>query len=111
MLSGLLTASASAWSSALGITLKDIGSLAAVVTGLQLPITLLSGVLLPLSLAPVWMQALAHLNPMYYAVEASRDLSARTIASSTVGQAFGVMSVLTLVVVWWATRTYQRAVA
>jgi ABC-2 type transport system permease protein len=111
VLSGLLTASASAWSSALGITLKDIGSLAAVVTGLQLPITLLSGVLLPLSLAPVWIRALAHLNPMYYAVEASRDLSAGTIASSTVGQAFVVMSVLTLVVVWWATRTYQRAVA
>src|SRR5215475_15553439 len=33
-----------------GILLKQIGSLAAVVTGVQLPLTLLSGILLPLSL-------------------------------------------------------------
>jgi ABC-2 type transport system permease protein len=30
----------SAWSAALGIVLREIGSLAAVVTGLQLPLTL-----------------------------------------------------------------------
>jgi hypothetical protein len=45
-------ASCSATSSALGINLKQIGSLAAVVTGVQLPLTLLSGILLPLSLGP-----------------------------------------------------------
>jgi hypothetical protein len=52
----LLTATVSAWSSALGLTLREIGSLAAVVTGLQLPLTLLSGILLPLSLAPAWLR-------------------------------------------------------
>jgi ABC-2 type transport system permease protein len=39
--------------------MKETGSLAAIVTGLQLPLTLLSGVLLPLSLAPEWMRVLA----------------------------------------------------
>jgi ABC-2 type transport system permease protein len=111
VLMGLLTATVSAWSSALGLLLQDIGSLAAVVTGLQLPLTLLSGVLLPLSLAPAWIRALAHVNPLYYAVEAARDLANGTIASASVGEGFLVMTVLTVVVLWWATRIYQRAVA
>jgi ABC-2 type transport system permease protein len=49
------------------LVLKQIGSLAAVVTGTQLPLTLLSGTLLPLSLRPAWLRVLGHLNPMYYA--------------------------------------------
>jgi ABC-2 type transport system permease protein len=111
VLMGLLTASVSACSSALGVILKDIGSLAAVVTGLQLPLTLLSGVLLPLSLAPGWMRTLAHVNPLYYAVEAARDLAAGSISAAAVGQGFLVLAGLAVVVLWWATRTYQRAVA
>lgn len=49
---------------ALGLILKDIGSLAAVVTGSQSPLMLLSGVLLPISLGPAWLQALAHADPL-----------------------------------------------
>jgi ABC-2 type transport system permease protein len=56
VLLALLIAIVSAWSSALGLSLRQIGSLAAVVSGLQLPLTLLSGVLLPMSLAPGWLR-------------------------------------------------------
>ncbi len=111
VLLSLLTVIASAWSNALGIILRQIGSLAAVVTGLQLPLTLLAGILLPLSIAPLWMQGLAHVNPLYYAVEASRDLAQGTIVSATVVLGFAVMIGLAALTVWWATRTYRRAVA
>ncbi len=111
LLLSLVTASTSATSSALGITLREIGSLAAIWTGLNLPILLLSGVLLPLSLAPRWMRVLAHVNPLYYVVEASRQLAAGTIATSTVGEGFLVMGVLTMLVFWWSTKTYRRAAA
>ena len=107
----LLTAACSAASAALGITLKQIGSLAAVVTGLQLPLTLLAGVLLPLSLGPGWLQGLAHVNPMYYAVEAARDLAAGNLASATVAEGFGVMGAAALLAIWWSTRAYRRAMA
>jgi ABC-2 type transporter len=63
LLLAALTASCSASSSAPGIRLKQIGSLAAVVTGLQLPLTLLSGILLPLSLGPGWLRFLGHPQP------------------------------------------------
>jgi ABC-2 type transport system permease protein len=111
VLASLLTAMTSAVSSALGIKLRQIGSLAAVVTGFQLPLMLLSGILLPLSLAPTWLVVLAHLDPMYYAVEASRALTAGSILSGTVGLAFLVLGALTLLSLWWATGVYRRALA
>lgn len=111
ILLSLLAAVVSAASGSLGLILKEIGSLAAVVTGLQLPITLLAGVLLPISIGPNWLKLIAHLNPMYYVVEASRVLSAGTIDSSKVSQAFLVMLPLTIIVLWWATRVYRKAVS
>jgi ABC-2 type transport system permease protein len=107
----LLTASVSAASGALGITLKQIGSLAAVVTGLQLPLTLLAGVLLPLSLGPGWLQGLGHANPMYYAVQAARQLAAGTLASGTVALGFGVMGAAAILALWWSTSSFRRAMA
>jgi ABC-2 type transport system permease protein len=110
VLTGLLTATVSAWSAALGIVLRQIGSLAAVVTGLQLPLTLLSGVLLPLSLAPAWLRDLGHVDPLYYTVEASRRLSAGHIANGTVALGFLITAGLAAVTVLWATRIYRTAV-
>ena len=109
VLLALFTAACSATSSALGIRLKQIGSLAAVVTGVQLPLTLLSGILLPLSLGPEWLRVLGHLNPMYYTVQAARDLAAGTIATATVGIGFVVTGAAAALALWWGTRSYQRA--
>jgi ABC-2 type transport system permease protein len=106
-----LTAITSAWSGSLGLILKQIGSIAAVVTGLQLPLTLLSGVLLPISFGPKWMQIIAHVNPLYYTVEASRVLSRGVIYSMETLKAFCVILPLTVVVLWWSTRVYQKTVA
>ncbi|HVX30828.1 MAG TPA: ABC transporter permease [Nitrolancea sp.] len=111
LLLSLVTMITSATSSALGIILRQIGSLAAIWTGVNLPILLLAGVLLPLSLAPEWLRLLAHLNPLYYVVEASRDLAAGTITSRPVVEGFLLAIVLTILVFWWSARTYRRAVA
>jgi len=111
VLLSLLTAACSATSSALGLVLKQIGSLAAVVTGTQLPLTLLSGILLPLSLGPAWLRVLGHLNPMFYAVEAARDLAAGTVGSAQVALGFGVTAAAAAAALWWGTRAYQRAMA
>ncbi|WP_235014677.1 MULTISPECIES: ABC transporter permease [unclassified Parafrankia] len=105
----LLTATVSAWSAALGVTLRDIGSLAAVVTGLQLPLTLPSGILLPLSLAPGWLRGLAHLDPLYYTVQAARLLSAGIVSDRTVAEGFLVVGALTWLTLTWAVRTFRTA--
>jgi ABC-2 type transport system permease protein len=109
VLLSLLTTACSATSSALGLNLKQIGGLAAVVTGVQLPLTLLAGILLPLSLGPQWLRVLGHLNPMYYAVQASRSLAAGTVLNGTVGVGFLVTAAAAGLALWWGTRSYHRA--
>jgi ABC-2 type transport system permease protein len=103
----LVVATTSAWSAALGFTLRDIGGLAAVVTGLQLPLVLLSGILLPLSLAPGWLRAVAHADPLYYVVRAARDLSHGAVGNASVAVGCLVMVVLTAVTLTWAVRAYR----
>lgn len=105
----LVVVATSTWSAALGLTLRDIGGLAAVVTGLQLPVLLLSGILLPLSLAPTWLRALAHVDPLFYVVEAARDLSHGTVASLTVAAGYVVVGAIAAATTTWATRAYRGA--
>jgi len=107
----LLVTTVSAWTVSIALILKQSSSLAAVVTGLHLPLTLLSGVLLPLSLGPDWLRAIAHINPMYYTVEASRVLAKGVITGAETITAFTVMIPLTVVVLWWGTSVYRKAVA
>jgi ABC-2 type transport system permease protein len=107
----LLTAVVSAVSNSLGLILKQIGSLAAVVTGFQLPLTLLAGVLLPLSLGPKWLQIIAHFDPMYYVVEAARVLAEGVLTDGKVLVAFTVMIPLTVIVLAWSTNVYRKTVA
>jgi ABC-2 type transport system permease protein len=52
---------------------------------------------------------LGHLNPMYYAVEAARDLAAGTITTAAVGVGFLVMAAVAALSVWRGTRSYQQA--
>ncbi|MDR1189720.1 MAG: ABC transporter permease [Bifidobacteriaceae bacterium] len=110
VLLAMLTGAVSAASAALGLTVKNIGAVAAIVTSTQLPLTLLSGVLLPVSLGPGWLRVLAHADPLYYATEAAREL-----CNGVFGRAgwvgFGVTGGLLVLALAWATRVYQRAVA
>jgi len=106
-----LTAIVSAACSGLGLIARDIGTIAAVVTGLQLPITLLSGVLLPISFGPTWLQVIAHFNPLYYVVEASRVLASGTLWNIKVFWAFTIMVLLLVVTISWATNIYRKAIS
>ncbi|MHB8858755.1 MAG: ABC transporter permease [Thermoleophilia bacterium] len=101
----------SAFSISVALLTKEISTLAAIMNGINLPILLLSGVLLPLTLAPAWMRFIAHFNPMYYVVEANRALSAGVIYDSRVVEGFLVIVPLAIIVLAWATRVYKKTVA
>ncbi len=107
----LLMATVAAFSIAMALATADISGFAAVINGLNLPVLLLGGVLLPISLGPEWIRVLAHLDPLYYTVSAARVLAAGTLAGSAVWQAFAVLTPLCVVVLCWATAVVRRAVA
>jgi ABC-2 type transport system permease protein len=58
----------------LALILRSEDALAPVVQGVSLPVLLLSGVLLPLTLAPGWLDDTAEANPLRHTVDAVRAL-------------------------------------
>lgn len=107
----LLLITTSAFGNALGLLLRDEDRLAPLVQGINLPILLLSGVLLPMELAPTWLQVIAHFNPAFYVVEAGRLLVAGHLTDVKVAEAYLFMVPLTIVTVAWATRAFRKAIA
>ena len=72
VLVALLGAAFSFISNAIGIATKSEDALAPMVNTLALPILLLSGILLPMNLAPQWLQIVSDFNPFKHIVEALR---------------------------------------
>ncbi len=107
----LLAALMGAFSTATALVTKDISSFAAIINGINLPLLLLAGVLLPISLGPLWLRILAHFNPLYYLVVASRALAVGHLGDPAVWQAFAVLVPLCALVLVWATRVFRRAVS
>jgi ABC-2 type transport system permease protein len=111
VLIGIFMVMVSAWSVALALTTKEIDAFASVMNGLNLPVLLLAGVLLPISFGPQWMQVIAHFDPLYYVVVGARALAAGAFSSDHVWQAFAVTVPLCAVVLGWATSVFKKAVA
>jgi ABC-2 type transport system permease protein len=93
------------------IVLKSEDTLAPVLNTVVQPIMLLSGIMLPMALAPQWLQNVADFNPFYYAVEAARSLFDGDMGADAIWQAAAYIGALAIVLVWWATRKFARAVA
>ena len=96
---------------ALALFLKNENALAPLVNSVTLPLLLLSGVLLPLSLAPGWLKTVADINPLSHAVEAARALMFGNLGDGAVVIGFAIMVPLTILALWWAARSFQRGVA
>lgn len=107
----LILITTSSFGNALGLILKDEDRLSPIVQGINLPILLLSGMLLPMELAPKWLQDIAHFNPAYYAVEAGRLLASGYIFEAKVGEAFLFLGLLAILTVVWGTRVFNKAIS
>jgi len=96
---------------AVALAVKNEDSLAATLNTFMVPLQLLSGILLPLTLAPVIIRTIARLNPFTYAVDASRALVNGDLSNSVVPLGFAVIGVLTVLAIWWAARAFRQATA
>src|SRR5690606_3541401 len=93
----------------LGLMLKTEDALAPLLNAVVLPVLLLSGVLLPMSLAPGWLQRIADVNPLSHLVDASRELFNGDILSATVARGTIVGVVMMVLAVWAGIRAFRRA--
>lgn len=86
-------------------------ALAPTLNTIALPVSLLSGIILPLALAPVWLQTVAKANPFSYAVNASRALFAGNFQNIGIIEGFVIISVLAIIVFLWGLRSLKRMAA
>jgi ABC-2 type transport system permease protein len=83
-------------------------ALAPTLNTITLPVSLLSGIILPLALAPIWLQDLAKINPFSYAVNATRSLFAGNFQSIGILEGFVVIGVLAILVFLWGLRSLNK---
>ena len=94
-----------------GLILRSEDAFAPLVNGVALPLLLLSGILLPMALAPDWLQFLSSLNPLTHAVDAARALFNNDWGDPEIAIGVGLTAILAVVAVSIASRTFSRAAA
>ncbi|WP_327091556.1 ABC transporter permease [Nonomuraea sp. NBC_01738] len=95
----------------LAMKLKHEFLLAPVVSGLAVPVMLLSGVLLPMDFGPAWLYAISRANPLTHVVDAERAIVAGDLTSTTVLVGAAVAVGLFVLSMGWAVRTFRKEYA
>ena len=104
----LLGVALSSLSYAAGMWLRSEDALAPLLNMVSLPVLLLSGILLPMTLAPHWLQTLAKLNPFSHVVNGARAAFLGDYGGTSLAAGLIAASVLAIVSVLVAARTVQR---
>jgi ABC-2 type transport system permease protein len=106
----LISLMTSALSYGVALVVKSEDALAPLMNTVAQPVLLLSGILLPLTLAPGWLQGVADWNPFSWAVDGTRALFRGDLGSPDVWQGLVIMAVLAALSVVWAAREFARSV-
>ncbi len=83
-----------------GLVTKSEEALAPIVNSVALPLLLLSGMLLPMSLAPEWLRMVANADPLLHAVEAIRSVFLGHPGDGTVWVGVALFAVLASLGLW-----------
>jgi ABC-2 type transport system permease protein len=95
-----------------GLTMwaTNVAALSAVVNSLSQPVMLLSGMLLPLTLAPLWMLQIARANPFYWATNGTRALFAGHAGVPSVWASIIGIVALAALATAWSVRLFARSI-
>ncbi|MEU3887112.1 ABC transporter permease [Streptomyces sp. NPDC029041] len=105
----LLTLSLASLSYALAMKMTSPQSFGPAINALTLPSMLLSGLMLPMSLGPDWLDVLSHLMPFRYLVDAVRDAYVGDYATANMLYGVLVSVALTALSVTVGTRVFRTA--
>lgn len=104
----LIGSACAASSNALALTTKSEDVMAPLLNMVMMPVLLLSGILLPMTIGPTWLQRVSDIIPVKHIVTAVRSLFGGDIATSEVlwgaVWTFGLFALA----VWWGTRVFRK---
>jgi ABC-2 type transport system permease protein len=106
---GLIGLAMAPLSYAAALALKSEDAFAPLVQFVALPLLLLSGIFLPLQLAPDWLQTLSDLNPVTYAVDAVRAAFNGQWGETTIIVGSTIVIAIAVLAMWLASRAFSRA--
>jgi ABC-2 type transport system permease protein len=93
---------------AAGLWLKSEDALAPLLNMISVPVLLLSGILLPMTLAPRWLLRLSQANPFSHIVDAARAAFRDDLGDSQLVIGILCAAALAVLGLWVANRTFQR---
>ncbi len=93
---------------ALALKLRQEYAFAPVLTSTVMPLMLLSGVLLPMSMAPTWLRDIAVANPLSHVVDAERAVIAGQWHDTAIWLGPLLGALVSAVCVVWGVRTFRR---
>jgi ABC-2 type transport system permease protein len=105
----VLAMSLASLSYALAMRVDTPQEFAPVINSINMPAMLLSGILLPMALAPTWLDVISHFVPFRYLVDAVRDAFVGDYGDGTVLLGAGVAVVLAAVSMSLGTRIFRKA--
>jgi len=94
----------SAFSTTIALYLSDHDSYAAFNAMVSMPLFFTSSALMPYSVMPPWLSAIAYWNPVSFAIDAIRSLQEGVIAWTRIG----ALALLALLVVAFCVRKFRR---
>lgn len=101
-------AACAAASNALALTTKSEDVMAPVINVVMMPVLLLSGILLPMTLGPGWLERASDFMPVRHIVDAVRGSFTGSFASSAVLWGSVWSALLLVLALWWGTATFRR---
>jgi ABC-2 type transport system permease protein len=104
----LVGGACAAASNALALTTKSEDVMAPVINMVMMPVLLLSGILLPMTLGPLWLRRVSDFMPFRWIVDGVRDTFGGQLGTS--GLMWGTTWALVLfgLALWWGTSVFRK---
>lgn len=110
LLLSLLALMATTLSYQISLKVRNEGALGPMINTVAQPVMLLSGVLLPLAIAPLWIQTIGGFNPFARATDAMRAIFRGDLGDAAVWQGTVIVLALAVVTVLWSSRQFAKTV-
>lgn len=104
----LVAVSLSALSYGIGLLSKSEAILASGLNLLIMPVVLVSGIMLPLTVGPRWLQDLGSLSPFHYIIAAMRGAYMGRYGGPAMAEGLAVAFAMALACLWAATVIFRR---
>jgi ABC-2 type transport system permease protein len=108
LLTLLIGGACAASSNALALTTKSEDVMAPVINMVMMPVLLLSGILLPMTIGPSWLVRASDFMPIRHVVDAVRGAFGGDFASSEMFWGVSWSIVLFVIATWWGTSTFRK---